>query len=544
MNLKRAFIALSALLLGVGIFGVSPATAASLDTVSHGGVTCEQWPTNFGTYPNTYWVCTANHAAPSGAEMIVGQTAKTQLTASMKVLFANVEIMIFQNQADFASFTGATAPATKYVAWAASAGPAGTSLANKRIAAVFATANLYSTTIAPTNVIAARDITAYYKPHIMQAFGRQYDALIADASKKSGAGTPFETLANEYDEFYLNQKTSATVWGATLAGQYPGSNPWQIFGTLYGNSPADLFAFNFMQTGGWSHLATFLQGSPKNVIETLGFMNQQIYQSVPAKPYSYQGIAFCVQYTTTSAAPVDVIWNCVHPYDAQGTETTAGTAVGAMPTAFRNTLIAANATFYTFYDYKGFNDFTTPAPLVPQVGTLGATWQPTHRSGAFSISYTTADIPGTPGTFFASDGYYRGTLVHEASHQLDLAWAGYAPGETRYSRGTAPGSWGSVVAADVVQFNALTCMAAINNNDLCTNPLYAGRTNYERFLTGMGLYGKPVKDQNEEIFCYMMQKKSGQPTVSFLQYVENKFWALGTPNMKNSIDTTWATGHP
>lgn len=536
MNIKRVFLALGAMILSVGLFGASPAAAASLQTVSNGGVTCEQWPTNFGTYPNTYWVCTANHAAPSGAEMIVGQTAKTQLTADMKLLFANVEIMIFQNQNDFHLFTGAPAPATKYVAWAASSGPG--VLAGKKIAAVFATADLYSTTVAPTNVIASRDITAYYKPHIMQAFGRQYDALIPDASKKSGAGTPFETLAYDYDEFYLNKKTSASVWGATLAGQYPGSTPWQILGTLYGNSSADIFAFNFMQTGGWSHLASFAQGSPKNVIETLVFMNQQIYQSVPAKPYSYQGIAFCVQYTTTSAAPVDVIWNCVHPYDPQGTETTAGTAVGAMPTAFRNTLIAANARFYTFYDYSGFNDFITPAPLVPQVGTLGATKPSTNQSGAFSITWTDGV------TYIASDGYYRGTLVHEASHQLDQAWAPYAPGQTRYSRGTGAGTWGAAVAADVAQFDALTCMAAINNTNLCTNPLYAGRTNYERFLTGMGLYGKPVQDVNEEIFCYMMQKKSGQATLSFLQFVENKFWALGTPNMKNKIDAIWANGHP
>lgn len=272
--MKRAMTMLGAVAaLAVGFLFAAPAAhAASLRTVSNGGVTCEQWPTTY-TYPGTYWVCTSNHANPDSDESVVAQVADQKLTAGMKTTLADVEIMIFQNAADFASFTGETAPASKYMAWTAPAGPDvagadGQWLHGKKIAAVFAEAYLWSSNISPTNQFATRDLTGYYKIHIGQALGRQYDILTADPERPSrpqeeiGGVQPVHIfpIATEYDQFWTNLETGNTVWGATLTGLYSTSTEWEILETLYGASYDDVYAFQFATEfgSGWSHLQSFI----------------------------------------------------------------------------------------------------------------------------------------------------------------------------------------------------------------------------------------------------------------------------------------------
>jgi hypothetical protein len=44
-----------------------------------------------------------------------------------------------------------------------------------------------------------------------------------------------------------------------------------------------------------------------------------------------------------------------------------------------------------------------------------------------------------------------------------------------------------------------------------------GKSNWDRFLTRMGLYGKTTAVINKEIFAYAFQKRSGSSTFPFLQ---------------------------
>ena len=214
---------LGALAMAVaGFLFAAPAAQAqtALQTVSNGGVTCKQYSTGYSSYPLTYWDCINTASPPTSFESVVGQAARDKLTSGMKSTLSNVEIMIFQDRNNFASFTGAAAPSSKYVAWTAPSGPG--ALSSKKIAAVFAQADLWSSNISPTNQIATRDITAYYKSHIMQALGRQYDQLTGNPSQLQQTPVHIFPIAVEYDAVWTNDKGASTVWGSTLSGQYAG----------------------------------------------------------------------------------------------------------------------------------------------------------------------------------------------------------------------------------------------------------------------------------------------------------------------------------
>lgn len=528
--------AIAALAIG-SLFAAAPANAqAALQTISNGGVTCKQYAAAGGSqpyFPSTFWDCIDTANPPTSGEKLVGSQARN-LPAAMKTTLANVEAMIFKNAAEFAAFTGTAAPASKYMAWTANSGPG--ALSGKRIAAVFSEASLWSPNVAPTNTIATRDISSAYPVNILQALGRHYDQLTGNAAHKSTSGSPFYTLVHVYDKYWINEETSTTVWGSTIAGLYPGSDPWTILGTLYGNSAQDIYAFQFASDFGstWSHLQQFINARLEN---TGSFRSQQLFAHAPVLTYAHINAVFCVEYTTTGyAAPADKIWDCVHPYNYTAGEHQAGASVGAMPASLRALLTGTK--LYTFFDYTHFNQFVQPTPLVPQIGTSGATKNSTKQSGAFATVWKDASTP------IIIDQYYRGTLVHEVGHLLDEQFASYAPGKLTYSAGTAAGSWGALLAADVTQFNALSCMTAINDNFICTDASYSGLSNYNRFLKSMGLYGKSADYIAGEMFSYMMQKKSGQTTYTYLQNVENVFWTLGTPNMKTKMDAIWTNGHP
>lgn len=522
---------------GFSMFAPEAHAQTALQTISNGGVTCKQYSTGYATYPLSYWDCINTASPPTSAESVVGQSARDNLTSGMKTTLANVEIMIFQNRTDFASFTGASAPAAKYVAWTAPSGPG--ALSTKRIAAVFGQADLWSPNIAPTNQIATRDITASYKVHILQALGRQFDTLTTDDAKKSNyQETPvhlFPIAAGNYDKFWTNTVPVNTVWGSTLAGQYPGQTPWQIFGTLYGNTTADIYAFQFATQGGsnWSHLQQFINAY---LLESQGYREQQIFGTIAAKPVSgvYKSATgagvMCVEYTTIYAAPADKIQNCVHPYNYTAGEVQAGQGVGALPSGFRTSLNGLNPAvkLYVMYDIVAYNTFFNVN--ITGGGHVGITNIVAHRSVAFRDSLATF-----PGEVY---NWYQGTLVHEVGHQLDeLVWNNYSQ--------TA--AWNTIVNADKTLFNQIaSCMTALNDAEACstTDPLYAGKTNWDRFLTKMGLYGKTQGQINKEIFTYMFQRKSGSGTFPFMQYVENKLWTLSTPSMKNKMDSIWSTGAP
>lgn len=563
--MKRTIMSLLgalAVAAGFSMFAASAAHAASVRTVANGGVTCEQYVTTY-SYPGSYWVCTATHANPTSAEKGVAQAADLRLTPSMKTTLANVEIMIFQNQNDFALFTGQAAPATKYVAWTAPNGPNvntpdGQWLHGKRIAAVFARADLWSPNIAPTNQIATRDITASYKVHIGQALGRQYDQLTGNPSQLQETPVHIFPIAYEYDAKWLVEtagQTPTSVWGSTLAGQYsnPMRNSWEIFGILYGNQRADVYAFQFASVFGsnWSHLQQFMNTYLK---ETQGFREQQIFGSVTPLPVTGRYIAatnkmvFCVKYTKTYNAPANTIKNCVHPYGYKAAEVQAGAAIGSLPSSIRARLTSLGlpiqlSVMRDITDYETYYNL----PVGNGAGDAGISYAGGHTDPAgvneipvVAFFDSLDDFPG-----HNLENFYSASLVHESAHMLDdLEWFGVRnlpapPVLVAYSQSD---DWSNRLNADISGFNALPCMTALNDAAACAT---AG-TNWQRFLVKMGWNTKSDSWVRREMFCVMFQRKSATTTFAFMQNVENRFWSLTSPTsqMKAKMDTIFSTGSP
>ena len=533
-----------ALIFSGFLFVTSSAQAASIRTESKNGVTCEQWPTNYnpGVYPQTYWVCTATHANPTVSEKLVGGLARTMPAGIQNTLTAgNVEIMVFQSAADFTLFTGTAVPDTKYMAWTAPSGPG--YLANKKIAAVFAQANLYN---AIDHVVATRNMTASYGTNILQALGRQYDQLTGNPSQIGGNPIHLFPITVDYDSYWTNHNQDSTnttvtqVWDAFIAALYPNDDPWGVLGKLYGNTNADLYAFEFSRQYGnpYSHLDQFMNTYTKNAT---AFRKQQVFGVGPVLTvkgaYGVNGDAnvLCVLHTNTGLnAPANKIWDCVHPYNYTAGEHQAGTNVSQLPVTFRNNLNAYNPSleFYVMFSSK---DYNTMFGTNLGAGIIGYSNNGSERAAAFYESQSVF-----PGIVY---NYYGGTLAHEVGHMLnDQNWGGYSANPNN--------AWKNIVLADIAQFNNLTCMAALNDATACSNVGdYANKTNWNRFLVRMGMYYQnPTPEQEahiyNEMFAYMFQKKSGGTTFPFLQYVEGQFWALPVPNMKNKMDSIWNNGQP
>lgn len=126
--MKRAISMLGAVAaIAVGFLFAAPAANAqsALQTISNGGVTCKEYASTGGSqpyFPNTFRDCINTGSALTSGERLVGSQARF-LPTSIKTALAGVQVMIFQNAADFASFTGTTAPDSKYVVWTANSGP-------------------------------------------------------------------------------------------------------------------------------------------------------------------------------------------------------------------------------------------------------------------------------------------------------------------------------------------------------------------------------------------------------------------------------------
>lgn len=533
--------------LAVGSFFAAPAAhAQALQTAVNGGVTCKQYSTGYASYPLTYWDCVDTGSSPTSYESVVGQAART-LPSSITGTLSNVELMIFANRTDFASFTGAAAPSSKYVAWTAPSAPPA-QLAGKRIAAAFATANLYSPS---DHVVASRNIEAYYKVHILQALGRQYDQLTGNPSAHVNppAAAHIFPIAVSYDQYWANDVSAggtSVVWDAQIAALYPGSTPWAVLGALYGNTSADLYAFQFATELGsnWSHLQQFLNSY---ALQTKGFRYQQVFGHGPINalkavysPSLARGV-FCAKYTTTYSAPAEYIWDCVHPYQATAGEKTAGQGVGNLPVSFRNSLNTLNprVELHVMRDYTDYNlMFNRNAPA----GLLGISSQSGHWAVAFR--HTLTDFAGLV------ENYYGGTLVHEVGHLMDEQFWG------TYSSSAA---WKAIVDADKIKFNQISsCMLALNDTEACsTDPLSEfaafGNDWWARFMHKMDIDFDDPADPNpneisdrlyREMFTFMFQKRSGVATIPFMQYFEGKIWTLSSPGMKNKMDSIWSTGAP
>ncbi len=409
-------------LVVAGFLFAAPAAQAQtpLDTISNSGVTCKQYSTNYTSYPYTYWDCINTGSNPTTYEKLVGQSART-LPTDMKTVLADVELMIFADNADFASFTGASAPASKYMAWTADSGPG--NLSNKRIAAVFENADLYSPS---DHMILNRNIQAYYKVHVMQALGRQYDQLTGNPSSVSANPLHYSPIATGYDQFWTDREPTTSVWDAQIESMYPTDTNWTILGHLYGNTYQDIYAFQFSKEFGssWSHLNSFINSY---LHESKGYRNHEVFGNGPARPLSgrwdtvqNQGV-FCVEYDTIYDAPADKIYDCLHPYNsAFSGERTAGLGVGDLEQVLKTDLTNSDVELYLLRDVRHFGIlFNKVIPDEYKAFAWGLSSNDLRVSAAFwrqflDINYSDWDT--TPST------YYRTTLVHEVGHQLDNIW--------------------------------------------------------------------------------------------------------------------------
>jgi len=548
------------------LFAAPAAQAQALQTAVNGGVTCKQYSTGYTSYPLTYWDCTNTASSPTSYESVVGQSARTMST-SMKTTLANVEIMIFANKTDFSNFTGNSStnpPRTFDTGWYAPSAPPA-QLSGKLIAAVFATADLYSPS---DHQILSRNLEAYYKTHIMIELARHYNILAGGGTNITAMGRPFYSLVVNYDAFFLDNQNDGTprsvasVWDSQIATMFPSLTPYQVLGQLYGNVASDIFAFQFASEFGssWSHLQQFVNLWLK---ETGGFRNQQVFQHSPVRPLTYRNDVVCVEYNNTGYnAPADKIRDCVHPYNYTAGEHQAGAGISGLPSALRSHLngVTNPVTLFVMKDISNYEKYFN-LPVGTRGGDLGISnpfgrVDPTGTTIIPVVAFrdTLVGVGGFPGPIV--ENYYRGTLVHEAGHVLDDdVYLVTENGQVKpYSQSTA---WANIVAADVADFNASTtnCMTALNDAEACSTTVQRysrhGNNWYFRFLEKMGLYEDSVThivktdgDRNREIFTYMFQKRSAQTTIPFVQYFEGKIWGLSTPRMKNKMDTIWSTGAP
>jgi hypothetical protein len=208
-------------------FVAASASAAPLQTVAIGGVTCGEYTRGSG-YPATYWDCITPLTNLSGGQATANSVNSLPANITTVLQTQNAKVFLFANAANYVSFTGATAPPVGALG-------ADTSMtflaAPTKIAAVFQTATIDGT---------VTSLRGNFNAHIRQQMGR----IFSDASASSLSATgPVFSAAATYDRDYINTFTSTAVWGSTMAGLHPGKTPWEILGIVYGNSNRQLYGF-------------------------------------------------------------------------------------------------------------------------------------------------------------------------------------------------------------------------------------------------------------------------------------------------------------
>lgn len=495
--MKRATILLGTLVSMIfGFLFAAPAVQAQtpLDTISNGGVTCKQYATTYDwqtAATDTFWDCINTSSPPTSFEKLVPRKAK-DLPSAMKTTLADVEIMIFQNRSDFASFTGETAPAPKYMAWAAPDGPSGTSLSSKRIAAVFAEASLWSTA---DDQVATRNITALYDVNVMQAIGRHYDQLTGNPSQLSSSPVHLFANAVVYDQFWADREDIEQVWDSDIKAAYPNlDTPWQILDELYGGHFADIYAFQFAQefSSNYGHLNGFINSWLK---ETTGYRFHEIFMHPsPSRPVSgtyipanlitgAPGIAvLCVEYELSAYdAPADILYDCVRPYNSTyGGQRQSGQGIDALEPVLKNELSSNHVKLYIMIDIDHHQAYhlgtSSPQPLATNAWgfSTGVDSGSNRASSAFWRAWTKADrseFVTTPGN------YYNTTLVHEVGHQLDGIW-------NRIS-GKQGSNFATAVFDDLshIDSSAVTCLDMFTQIE-CNHPASFSQT-YSTIFAGI-----------------------------------------------------------
>lgn len=492
--------AIAALAIG-SLLTAAPANAqVAIRTVPNGGVTCKQYAATGGSqpyFPSTFWDCTDTANPPTSGEKLIGSQARFLPTA-IKNTLVDVQVMIFEDAAEFTAFTGVADPDLKpnHMAWVAEAGPnvAGTDgqwLHGKRIAAVFRFANVYSPNLNPNPGTIARRETGNYAVHILQALGRQYSRMSADTEplalpQEEVAGVKpvhIFPIASEYDQFWTNRETISQVWGGTVAAlpQVAGkTRPWDVLGVLYGNSYEDIYAFQFASEFGsnWSHLDQFITAYLK---ETNSYRYYEVFKDlhpgglpVTGKYKKKDDVAgtravgvMCVEYTNpTYDAPANKLWDCIHPYNSSyAGERTSGLGVSQLSPTLKTDLVNYNVRLFIMRDIEHSKLYHEG--LVGATADLGV-WGISYKvdtggdrvSAAFYRAFTTTDFLNW-NTANDANGQLTSTLVHEVGHQLDGIWGRESDNDSAFE---------SALLADLQYIDTSVTCTGMFSADYCNNP--------------------------------------------------------------------------
>lgn len=523
--------------LALGFLFAAPAANAqsALQTISNGTVTCKEYASAGGSqpyFPNTFWDCINTGSAPTSGERQVGSQARFLPTA-IKTALAGVQVMIFQNAADFATFTGTAAPDSKYMAWTANSGPG--ALSGSKIAAVFAEAQLWSPNIVPTNQVATRNISGSYAINILQALGRLYDQQTV--GNYSSVDPVFST-AVQYDAYWINppEDTSSSVWGAAIAAAYPGQSAFEILGSLYGNTNADLFAFQFAADYGsnWSHLQQHLTLYHLN---STGAMTERVLGTAPLMHMAdANGGVLCVRHATNYTSYPDWIWNCVHPYNPKATEQQFTLSANTdFHSNMKTELSSHDVNVFTMRsvdDWLNYFGYTLP-PGKTKDGILGLSNEPDRVSAAFRHQY----VGGVLNRAQNLEALYNGSINHELAHQLDDIWGDSAYNDPAFT---------AALTADKNAFNGTF------NGDGCAVKIDAFLPVGSKVCANYNTTGKPsmsnwdilfdahlLDTNNDEMFAYMFTNNTNGSQPLFYINIQNQM-----TNMQTYMTTLFSVGHP
>lgn len=364
--------------------------------VSNGGVTCHHY-TSATTWPTTYWNCddSAYGGTTTANQAKVVTTAANALQTSVKsVLQAQtIDVYVFKNAADYGAFFGVSAPP----AYAMSAA-LGTS---KAAAFSYATQNG-----------ALQDLRAKLTPSMHQGLGRLYDNISGNPSANDSAFV----AAIQYDKDEMDLYSSSTVWGATIAAQYPGLKPSQILNAAYGGTNQDYFAFKFQQNAnGTSDTVIPL----RNVMSSLtytpttnGVMKKNVYLVAGLPALTVTNGVICALWSTGWPDYPTQYYNCAHPFNPNSVEGDVKTEAHTLSANIRNQLGGINLyAMRKATDYAAFFSETFPNGTVNVFGAG-------KNNHAAAFEYVDNGVTGLQyvGTLMG------GTIIHEIGHRLDQIW--------------------------------------------------------------------------------------------------------------------------
>jgi hypothetical protein len=527
------------------------ASAAPIQTVTSGGVTCGQY--NRGTgFPATYWDCITPNTNTSNA--VTAANAANGLPSNVKTVLTNVnaQIYLFNSPTDYANFSGGSPIGGAF--GAIHTGSPNDSTAN--MAAIFKTATVAGT---PNT-----DLSNYYAGNILQQLGRTYgNNAPANANGDSLKPTDifFESAIND-DRTYLGNTTgvdkpdypsSATVWGATVAAAYPGKSPWEIFGLRYGSSESFIYGFAVGRQGSTPtvpELNTFLQSYMSTtrlwVTQQVFLVNPQNYQigNSAGTPYPYPDAVLCVETNGLNVFPL-TWWSCVRPYSPTPAAQDVKVYSNTLPVAWQTLLKNAGVKVYAMRNIVSFIDFDGRSPGA-YTGVLGFS---VHSNPIRSAAFQENFLDETHTGFLDQPQYFSGTILHELGHQFDaVIWNNISYANSVGVLGSV--RWQTAIAADKAAFNIGTCASKVDqdriNNGLapvCAN--YPGQSNWD--VLTQKLYGYKDSDPNPvhvqaiyvELWARAFADRAGGVKPQYQIDVQSRM-----TNQHSYMNDLWTTGAP